>query len=123
MSITPFLILLHDAIFGKRANKKALPTSVLGDGENASYGNGAAHKGERVLIPINMRDGSVLAVGRGNPDWNYSAPHGAGRILSRSDARDYRSQSPFCIARISKLHPRVKFVNFACGCDFCFQGC
>jgi len=41
-----------------------------------------------VLIPINMRDGSVLATGKGNPDWNYSAPHGAGRIMSRSKARD-----------------------------------
>ena len=48
----------------------------------------AAHKGERVLIPINMRDGSVLAVGKGNPDWNYSAPHGAGRIMSRTDAKE-----------------------------------
>ena len=48
----------------------------------------AAHEGERVLIPINMRDGSVLAVGRGNPDWNYSAPHGAGRILSRTEAKE-----------------------------------
>jgi len=47
----------------------------------------AAHKGEKVLIPINMRDGSVLAVGRGNPDWNYSAPHGAGRLMSRGAAR------------------------------------
>ncbi len=47
----------------------------------------AAHKGEKVLIPINMRDGSVLAVGKGNPEWNYSAPHGAGRILSRTAAR------------------------------------
>lgn len=47
----------------------------------------AAHKGERILIPINMRDGSVLAAGRGNPDWNYSAPHGAGRIMSRKKAR------------------------------------
>ena len=47
----------------------------------------AAHKGEKILIPINMRDGSVLAVGRGNPDWNYSAPHGAGRIMSRKKAR------------------------------------
>lgn len=46
----------------------------------------AAHKGEKVLIPINMRDGSVLAIGRGNPDWNYSAPHGAGRLMSRSTA-------------------------------------
>lgn len=48
----------------------------------------AAHKGERVLIPINMRDGSVLAVGKGNPEWNYSAPHGAGRIMSRTKAKD-----------------------------------
>ena len=47
----------------------------------------AAHAGERVLIPINMRDGSVLAVGRGNPEWNFSAPHGAGRIMSRTAAR------------------------------------
>ena len=48
----------------------------------------AAHDGERLLIPINMRDGSVLAVGKGNPEWNFSAPHGAGRILSRTDARE-----------------------------------
>jgi len=47
----------------------------------------AAHKGEKMLIPINMRDGSVLAVGKGNPEWNYSAPHGAGRVMSRAGAR------------------------------------
>ena len=47
----------------------------------------AAHAGEKVLIPINMRDGSVIAIGRGNPEWNYSAPHGAGRIMSRTKAR------------------------------------
>ena len=47
----------------------------------------AAHAGEKVLIPINMRDGSVLAVGKGNPDWNFSAPHGAGRIMSRTTAK------------------------------------
>lgn len=48
----------------------------------------AAHKGEKVLIPINMRDGSVLAVGKGNLEWNYSAPHGAGRIMSRRNAKE-----------------------------------
>ena len=48
----------------------------------------AAHKGEKVLIPINMRDGSVLAVGKGNPDWNFSAPHGAGRLMSRTAAKE-----------------------------------
>ena len=47
----------------------------------------AAHYGEKVLIPINMRDGSVLAVGKGNPEWNFSAPHGAGRLMSRTKAK------------------------------------
>lgn len=47
----------------------------------------SAYEGERVLIPINMRDGSILGVGKGNPDWNYSAPHGAGRVLSRTEAK------------------------------------
>ena len=48
----------------------------------------AAHAGEKILIPINMRDGVVLATGKGNPEWNYSAPHGAGRLMSRSKARE-----------------------------------
>ena len=48
----------------------------------------AAHEGEKLLIPINMRDGSVLAVGKGNPEWNYSAPHGAGRLMSRKTAKE-----------------------------------
>lgn len=48
----------------------------------------AAHAGEKVLIPINMRDGVVLAAGKGNPEWNYSAPHGAGRLMSRSKAKE-----------------------------------
>lgn len=46
----------------------------------------SANKGEMLLIPMNMRDGSLLCRGKGNPDWNYSAPHGAGRIMSRSEA-------------------------------------
>ena len=55
----------------------------------------AAHNGERVLIPINMRDGSIIAVGKGNPDWNYSAPHGAGRIMSRSSAKERLSMTEY----------------------------
>jgi len=55
----------------------------------------AAHEGEKVLIPINMRDGSVIAVGRGCKDWNYSAPHGAGRIMSRSKAKDSLSMDEY----------------------------
>ena len=56
----------------------------------------AAHAGERVLIPINMRDGSILAVGRGDPDWNRSAPHGAGRLMSRKAAKENLSMDEFC---------------------------
>lgn len=48
----------------------------------------SAKKGEKVLIPINMRDGSIIAVGKGNKDWNQSAPHGAGRIMSRHKAKE-----------------------------------
>ena len=48
----------------------------------------SAQAGERLLIPINMRDGCIIAVGKGNEDWNCSAPHGAGRILSRSAAKE-----------------------------------
>ena len=48
----------------------------------------AAHEGETVLIPLNMRDGSIIAKGRGNEAWNNSAPHGAGRVMSRHDARE-----------------------------------
>ena len=55
----------------------------------------AAHAGERVLIPINMRDGSILAVGRGDPDWNWSAPHGAGRLMSRTAAKENLSMDEF----------------------------
>ncbi|MDY0201559.1 MAG: RtcB family protein [Tenuifilaceae bacterium] len=47
----------------------------------------SAEKGELLLIPINMRDGSLLCIGKGNENWNYSAPHGAGRLMSRSQAK------------------------------------
>jgi len=48
----------------------------------------SAQRDERILIPMNMRDGSLLCVGKGNPDWNYSAPHGAGRVMSRKEAKE-----------------------------------
>lgn len=48
----------------------------------------SAKAGERLLIPINMRDGSLICVGRGNEEWNCSAPHGAGRLMSRSQAKE-----------------------------------
>lgn len=55
----------------------------------------SAKKGEKVLIPINMRDGSLLCVGKGNKEWNCSAPHGAGRIMSRNKARESISMESF----------------------------
>jgi len=47
----------------------------------------SARVGERLIIPINMRDGSIIATGNGNKDWNYSAPHGAGRLMARGEAK------------------------------------
>lgn len=55
----------------------------------------SAQNGERLLIPINMRDGSLICIGRGNPDWNCSAPHGAGRLMSRSTAKQTFTVSEF----------------------------
>ena len=55
----------------------------------------SAKAGERVLIPINMRDGSLICIGKGNPDWNQSAPHGAGRLMSRSAAKQAFTLSQF----------------------------
>jgi tRNA-splicing ligase RtcB len=55
----------------------------------------SARRGEKVLIPINMRDGSLICIGKGNSDWNYSAPHGAGRILSRRAAKERISLKEF----------------------------
>lgn len=51
-------------------------------------GSVSAYEGEKLLIPINMRDGSLICIGKGNEDWNYSAPHGAGRIMSRTKAKE-----------------------------------
>lgn len=58
-------------------------------------GSVSAQNGEKLVIPMNMRDGTLLCVGKGNPDWNYSAPHGAGRILSRSKAKEVVGMEEF----------------------------
>ena len=55
----------------------------------------SAENGETLLIPINMRDGSLLCVGKGNENWNYSAPHGAGRLMSRSKAKEAINMDEF----------------------------
>lgn len=58
-------------------------------------GSVSAQAGEQLLIPINMRDGSLLCVGKGNEDWNFSAPHGAGRLMSRAQAKQSFTVSEF----------------------------
>lgn len=67
------------------------------DIENMILRKGAvsAQKGEKLLVPINMRDGSLICIGKGNPDWNYSAPHGAGRLMSRNQAKSSFTLSDF----------------------------
>ena len=58
-------------------------------------GSVSAQAGEKLIIPINMRDGSLICIGKGNTDWNYSAPHGAGRLMSRSEAKQSITLSEF----------------------------
>ena len=67
------------------------------DTDNMILRKGAvsAQAGEKLLIPINMRDGSLLCVGKGNEDWNFSAPHGAGRLMSRAEAKQSFTVSAF----------------------------
>jgi RNA-splicing ligase RtcB len=67
------------------------------DIENQIIRKGAisAQKGELCLIPLNMRDGTLICIGKGNEDWNYSAPHGAGRLMSRSKAKQEVSLEAF----------------------------
>ncbi|MBQ1508522.1 MAG: RtcB family protein [Erysipelotrichaceae bacterium] len=61
-------------------------------------GSVSAEEGERLLIPINMKDGSLICIGKGNPEWNCSAPHGAGRLFSRSEAKKRYNVAEFAEA-------------------------
>lgn len=58
-------------------------------------GSVSAKKGEKLLIPVNMRDGSFICIGKGNPEWNCSAPHGAGRVMSRKKANETLSMEEY----------------------------
>lgn len=96
------LAMMDEIIKGMGLHVKEQFTTVHNyiDTESMILRKGAvsAKEGEKLLIPINMRDGSLICTGKGNPDWNYSAPHGAGRIMSRSQAKqnftvsEYRKQ-------------------------------
>lgn len=69
--------------------------NYIGDDNMIRKGSISAQKGEKCIIPLNMRDGSLICVGKGNPDWNCSAPHGAGRVLSRSQAYEKITMEDF----------------------------
>lgn len=58
-------------------------------------GSVSAKKGEKLLLPVNMRDGSFICIGKGNPEWNCSAPHGAGRVMSRKKANETLSMEEY----------------------------
>ena len=69
--------------------------NYIGDDNIIRKGAISARKGEQCIIPMNMRDGSLICIGKGNEDWNYSAPHGAGRVMSRSQAFKQISMNDF----------------------------
>ena len=60
--------------------------NYIGDDNIIRKGAISAYAGQKCFIPLNMRDGSLICIGKGNPDWNNSAPHGTGRVMSRSKA-------------------------------------
>lgn len=69
--------------------------NYISDDNMVRKGSISAAYGERCIIPLNMRDGSLLCTGKGNPDWNYSAPHGAGRVLSHTQAYEQIKMEDF----------------------------
>lgn len=69
--------------------------NYISDDNMIRKGSISARNGEKCIIPLNMRDGSLICVGKGNPDWNSSAPHGAGRVLSRTQAYEKISMEDF----------------------------
>ena len=101
-------IVQHFAVLNRRAmmteiirGMKLTPveqfTTIHIDTENMILRKGSvsAQAGEKLIIPINMRDGSLICTGKGNPDWNFSAPHGAGRLMSRGEAKQSFTVSEF----------------------------
>ena len=108
---------LHDAMLCKEfanTNREMIRDEILLDfpdieitdsfctlhnyiGEDRIMRKGAisCREGEKVIIPMNMRDGSLICIGKGNPDWNFSGPHGAGRLMSRTAAKQKLSLEEF----------------------------
>ena len=91
--------ILDEIIKGMKLNIEEQFTTIHNyiDTENMLLRKGAvsAQKDEKIIIPINMRDGSLICIGKGNEDWNFSAPHGAGRLMSRKQAKNTFTVSEF----------------------------
>lgn len=91
--------IILDKLFGKQIdefeNFETIHNYIDMNTNIVRKGSVSAQKGEKILIPINMRDGSLLCVGKGNEDWNCSAPHGAGRLFSRKKAKGIFSVEEF----------------------------
>ena len=81
-------VILEHMNLVKKDNFHTIHNYISFDDNIIRKGAISAKKGERVLIPINMRDGCIIGIGKGNDDWNQSAPHGAGRIMSRAKAKE-----------------------------------
>ena len=79
----------------KAAEQFSVPHNYLDDSGILHKGAISAKRGEPVVIPANMRDGIILGVGKGNAEWNYSAPHGSGRKLKREDVKNRHTVSEF----------------------------
>ena len=95
-------IILHEILKGMKWKEEERYESVhnyiaaLPDGTNIlRKGAASALAGESVIIPINMRDGVILGIGKGNPEWNYSAPHGSGRKIKRTEVQNGYTVSAF----------------------------
>lgn len=79
--------ILHDFFHQDTIDKRECIHNYIGSDNIIRKGAISAYEGEKVIIPLNMRDGVIVGTGKGNADWNFSAPHGAGRILSRKKAK------------------------------------
>ncbi|MDE7430148.1 MAG: RtcB family protein, partial [Lachnospiraceae bacterium] len=79
----------------KAVEQFSVAHNYLDDSRILHKGSISARRGERVIIPVNMKDGVILGIGKGNAGWNYSAPHGSGRRLKREDVKKRHTVSEF----------------------------
>ena len=88
-------LILKNSILTEKSRFETVHNYIDHESNIVRKGSIRALNGERVLIPLNMRDGCIIGIGKGNEDWNYSAPHGAGRVYSRSQAKEMISLEEF----------------------------